>query len=53
MRNILVISLLCCPACVIGDSFEGFEGHVQYTSFDSSKLYEGEEGEYQRRHRVY
>jgi len=20
MRNILVISLLCCPACVIGDS---------------------------------
>ena len=43
MRNILVISLLFCPACVIGDSFEGFEGRVQYTSFDSSELYEGEE----------
>ena len=42
MRNILVISLLFCPACAIGDSFEGFEGRVQYTSFDSSELYEGD-----------
>ena len=44
MRLILAILVLSCPACTIGvDSLEGFEGNVQYTSFDSSEPYQGEE----------
>lgn len=44
MRCVLAMLLLSCPACVIGgDSFEGFDRNVQYTSFDSSEPYQGEQ----------